>query len=257
MTAGPVVLTVSQGAFPGLADGLRSLSVTVEERPLLTFAPPLDWGPVDRALGNLSGYAALAFTSPRAARAFIARAFIERRGESGPAPRRRGEALPPVWGGGPGTAAALAPLAASVRGAPEEEIGRIGAAAALAAAMLGAGVAGPVLFPCGEIRREELPTRLRHEGVEVDEVVCYRAVLADEAAAREAAERAAILVVASPSVADLLARVARSEDRPRMLAVGPTTAAAARASGWPPAAVAGQPDVEALLAGVRSLLAAG
>jgi uroporphyrinogen-III synthase len=81
-------------------------------------------------------------------------------------------------------------------------------------------------------------------------------VLAGEAAARAAAERAAILVVASPSVADLLARVARSGARPRMLAVGPTTAAAARASGWPPAAVADRPDVEALLAGVRSLLAA-
>jgi uroporphyrinogen-III synthase len=42
-----------------------------------------------------------------------------------------------------------------------------------------------------------------------------------------------------------------------MLAVGPTTAAAARASGWPPAAVADRPDVEAMLAGVRFLLANG
>jgi uroporphyrinogen-III synthase len=162
-----------------------------------------------------------------------------------------------VWSGGPGTTAALAPLAPAVRGASEEETGRVGAAAALAAAMLAAGVAGPVLFPCGEIRRDELPTRLRHENIEVDEVVCYRAVLAAEDVARAAAERAAILVVASPSVADLLARVARSGARPRMLAVGPTTAAAARASGWPPAAVADRPDVEALLAGVRSLLAPG
>ena len=124
-------------------------------------------------------------------------------------------------------------------------------------AMIEAGVAGPVLFPCGEIRRDELPTRLRHEGIQVDEVVCYRTVLAGEAAAREAAARAGILVVASPGVADLLARVARSGARPRMLAVGPTTAAAARASGWPPAAVAARPDVEALLDGVRFLLAAG
>jgi uroporphyrinogen-III synthase len=112
-----------------------------------------------------------------------------------------------------------------------------------------------VLYPCGEIRRDELPTRLRHEGIEVDEVVCYRAVLADEEMARAAAERAAILVVASPRVADLLARVSPAGARPRMLAVGPTTAAAARASGWPPAAVAARPDIEALLSGVRSLLA--
>jgi len=251
VTTGVVVLTVSPGAFPGLADGLRSLPVVVEELPLLTFAPPVDWAPMDRALRDLSRYDALAFTSPRAATA-----FIERLGEIGRRSSRRGDVFPPVWSGGPGTAAALATLAPTVHGASEEETGRIGAAAALAAAMLQAGVGGPVLFPCGEIRRDELPTRLRHEGIEVDEVVCYRSVLADEAAARAAAERAAILVVASPSVADLLARVVRSGDRPRMLAVGPTTAAAARASGWPPAAVAARPDVEALLAGVRSLLAA-
>jgi uroporphyrinogen-III synthase len=251
VTPGPVVLTVSPGAFPGLAEGLRELPAIVEELPLLTFAPPMDWGPVDRALRALSRYDALAFTSPRAVTAFIGR-----HAELGRGLDRREEALPPVWSGGRGTTAALAPLAAAVHGASEDETGRVGAAAALAAAILESGVAGPVLFPCGEIRRDELPTRLRHEGIEVDEVVCYRAVLAGEAAARAAAERAAILVVASPGVADLLARVARSGARPRMLAVGPTTAAAARASGWPPAAVAARPDVEALLAGVRSLLAA-
>jgi uroporphyrinogen-III synthase len=246
-----VVLTVSPGAFPGLAERLRKLPARVEERPLLTFAPPVDWAPMDRALGDLSRYDALAFTSPRAATAFIERYGDARRGTG-----RRGDALPPLWSGGSGTAAALAPLAAAIHGPSEDEAGRLGAAAALAAAMLGAGVAGPVLFPCGEIRRDELPTRLRHGGVAVEEVVCYRSVLANEAAARAAAEEAAILVVASPSVADLLARVSPTGARPRMLAVGPTTAAAARASGWPPAAVATRPDVEAKLAGVRTLLAA-
>ncbi len=93
---------------------------------------------------------------------------------------------------------------------PRRRAGGSGAAAALAAAMLEAGVAGPVLFPCGEIRRDELPTRLRHEGIEVDEVVCYRSVLADEAAARAAARaRRRSWWWRVPSVADLLARAAR------------------------------------------------
>jgi uroporphyrinogen-III synthase len=250
VTAGPVVLTVSPGAFPGLAEELHRLHIPVEELPLLTFAPPLDWDPVDAALGHLSRYDAIAFTSPRAAAAFIAR-YHEVGREAG----RQGETLPAVWSGGPGTAGVLAPLLVPVSSAPEAETGRLGAAAALAAAMLDAGIAGPVLFPCGEIRREELPTRLRHEGIEVEEVVCYRSVLANEAAARAAVERAAILVVASPSVAELLASASGPGGRPRLLAVGPTTAAAARAAGWPPAAVASRPDVEALLACVRSLLA--
>jgi uroporphyrinogen-III synthase len=249
--SGPVVLTVSSGAFPGLAARLRDLPVMVEEVPLLTFAPPADWSHLDRALGDLSRYDALAFTSPRAVTT-----FIERRDQLGRGSRQGGDMpIPPVWSGGPGTAASLAPLGVKVHGASDDEVGRLGAAVALAAAMLRAGIGGPVLFPCGEIRREELPARLRHEGIEVDEVVCYRPVLADEAAARAAAERAAILVVASPTVANLLARVAHPDARPRLLVVGPTTAAAARASGWPPSAVAARPDVEALLAGVRSLLA--
>ena len=104
------------------------------------------------------------------------------------------------------------------------------------------------------IRREELTVRLRHQSIEVEEIVCYRSVLAGEAAARSAAERAGILIVASPTVADLLARACPPGVRPALLAVGPTTAAAARTSGWNPDAIAARPTVEALVTGVRSLL---
>jgi uroporphyrinogen-III synthase len=246
VTAGPVVLTAAAGSFPGLADRLRELPVTVEEIPLLTFAPPLDWAALDRAVRDLPRYAAVAFTSPRAAAAFVQRADAAARG-----------GLPPVWAGGRGTAAALAPLEVEVRTAPEEAVGRMGAAVALAVAMLDAGLAGPVLFPCGELRREELPARLRQEGVEVEEVVCYRSVVAGDDVARRAVKRAAVLVVASPSVAELLARVSAPSPRPPLLAIGPTTAAAARAAGWAPSAVAARPDAESLLDEVRAMLAAG
>lgn len=245
MSRGIVVLTSSPGAFPGLTDALRNLAVTVEEHPLLSFAPPLDWAPLDQAIREIDRFRALAVTSPRAAAAFAGRWR-----EAGQA----GARLPPMWCAGRSTAAALDGLKGEIHLPSEEAAGGLGAAAALAAAMLKAGAMGPVLFPCGELRRDELPTRLRHESVEVEEVICYRTVLADESAARAAAQQAEILVVASPGVAGLLARVASPEARPRMLAVGPTTAAAARASGWQPAAVAAQPDVPALLAGVRSLL---
>jgi uroporphyrinogen-III synthase len=241
-----VVITASSGTLPGLPEALRQVPVPVEEHPLMTFAPPLDWQPLDRALEDLSRFDAIAFTSPRAARAFAERR--RERGESG--------ALPPIWAAGGGTVAALAGLVSEAHTPPAKSVGERGAATALAAAMVEAGVRGPVLFACGEIRRDELTARLRHEGIEVEEIVCYRSVLAGETAARSAAERAAILIVASPTVADLLARACPSGARPALLAVGPTTAASARASGWNPDAIAERPTVEALVAGVRSLLSA-
>jgi uroporphyrinogen-III synthase len=86
-------------------------------------------------------------------------------------------------------------------------------------------------------------------------VVCYRSVLADESQARKAAARGTVLVVASPSVADLLARACPSTTRPELLAVGPITAASARAAGWSPAAVAEAPTVRALSSAILGLLA--
>lgn len=239
--AGRVVITTSAGSFPGLVEEIRALPAPVEERPLMSFAPPPDWGPVDRALAELGRFEAVAVTSPRAARALAERAGQVTGG-------------PPVWTAGPGTGTALGRRLGPVRTPDPALVGSLGAAAALSRAMLEAGVRGPVLFPCGELRRDELPARLRAAGVDVTEVVCYRSLLAGETEARNAAERATVLVVASPSVADLLARACPPDGRPALLAVGPTTAAAARAAGWPPDAVARRPAVEALVTGVRYLL---
>jgi uroporphyrinogen-III synthase len=246
--AGTVVITASAGAFPGLADGLRALPMAVEECPLMTFAPPLDWAPADAALARLPEYGAVAFTSPRSALALMERV--------------RGLDAPPdppasVWAAGTGTAQALGSAFGPVRGPDERTVGTHGAARALAEAMVADGVRGPVLFPCGDLRRDELPARLRDDGLDVVEIMVYRSVLAGETDARRAAERAQVLVVASPSVADLLARVCPPGARPPLVAVGPTTAAAARASGWPPAGVAARPSADALVAAVRAVLAKG
>jgi uroporphyrinogen-III synthase len=213
----------------------------------MSFGPPTDWGPLDRALDRLESYAALAFTSPRAAAA-VANRLAGRRQKPGPN-------LPQVWAAGGATESALEGLLGPARTPSEAEVALCGAAEALARAMLEAGTQGPVLFPCGNSRRDELPDRLRSRGLRVDEVVCYRSVLASEAAAQSAADGSTVLVVASPSVADLLVRACPPHARPDLVAVGPTTAAAARASGWSPAAVADRPSVEALAVAVRGLLA--
>jgi len=243
-----VLVTASAGAFPGLAEALRAIPVAVEEVPLMTFAPPLDWEPVDTAVRELGSYAAVAFTSPRSARA-----FAERVTALGGASV---EAATEIWAAGAGTAQALGDTLGAVHRPDERAVGQRGAAGALAAALLATGMRGPVLFPCGDIRRDELPARLRDDGIPVEEVVCYRSVLAAETEARPALQRAQIVIVASPSVADLLARTCPAGVRPALLAVGPTTAAAARASGWPPAGVAARPTAEALAASVRAMLLA-
>jgi uroporphyrinogen-III synthase len=246
---GTVVVTASAGTFPGLLAALHAIPVAVEEHPLMSFAPPLDWRPVDAALDQLSRYDAVAFTSPRSARAFVDRVV-----GSGKRELLQSPAGPAIWAAGAGTAVPLGELSMPLHTPDGRLTGSLGAAGALARAMLEAGIGGPVLFPCGEIRRDELPARLRDDGVEVEELVCYRSVLAGEGEARLAAQRGQVVVVASPSVADLLARSCPSGSRPALLAVGPTTAAAARASGWPPAGVAARPTAEALAAGVRTLL---
>jgi uroporphyrinogen-III synthase len=244
-----VLVTASTGTFPGLVEALRAIPVGVEEVPLMTFAPPLDWAPVDAAVRTLGRYTAVAFTSPRSARAFADRVTAL----GGPGTGTVTEA----WAAGAGTAQAVGDVFGTVRRPDEREVGERGAAEALAAALLAAGRGGPVLFPCGDIRRDELPARLRDDGIEVEEVVCYRSVLAGETEARRAAQRAQIVIVASPSVAGLLARACPAGVRPALLAVGPTTAAAARASGWPPAGVAARPTAEALAGGVRAIMLAG
>jgi uroporphyrinogen-III synthase len=243
-----VLVTASAGTFPGLAEALRAIPVGVEEVPLMTFAPPLDWRPVDEAVRDLGRYAAVAFTSPRSAHAFAERVAV-----LGGAP-----AVTETWAAGAGTAHALGGAFGEVHRPDEREVGKRGAAAALASALaealLAAGTRGPVLFPCGDIRRDELRSRLRDDGIAVEEVVCYRSVLAGESEARRAIQRVQIVVVASPSVAGLLSRACPPGVRPALLAVGPTTAAVARSSGWPPAGVAKRPTTEALVAGVRALV---
>lgn len=246
-----VVIAASAGTFAGLAEALQSVRASVESIPLLTFAPPEDWEPVDLALRRWSEYEAIVFTSPRSAHAVRGRA--ETNGITlHPMAARH---TPQIWAAGPGTARELGSGFGPIRQPGERLAGEHGAAVALAVEMNGAGLRGPVLFPCGDLHRDELTRRLREQGITVDEVVCYRTVLAGADEARRAAARAQVLVVASPSVAGLLARSCSESGRPALVAVGPSTAEAARMHGWPPARVAARPAVEAIAAELRELLA--
>jgi uroporphyrinogen-III synthase len=123
--------------------------------------------------------------------------------------------------------------------------------------MLAARVRGAVLFPCGELRRDALPRLLGGAGCRVDEVLCYRTVLPAPELARAAVGRAQLAVVGSPSVAELLAGAVPVGERPLLVAVGPTTGAAAEAAGWIPDATSERPAVDAIAGTCLTLLHAG
>jgi len=224
-----VVLTTANGSFSGLEQLLRDRGFEVTACPLLTFGEPADWSPVDALLRGWDNVPVVALTSPRAACALLDRA---RRLEVSLAPG------PALWAGGPATKAALGDRLGPVRTAGEVEVG----GRALGHAMIEAGIPDRVVFACGEPHLDDFPSLLRASGVAVDEVTCYRSVLATTATAGEALGGAAVVVVGSPRVAALLARVRPPESAVHLVAVGPTTGDAARESGWAPSAVADEPS---------------
>ena len=171
---------------------------------------------------------AVAFTSPRSARAFAGADGGARRPSPVGDRRRLGGGR--GHGAGAGRRARPGPAAGRARGR------RAGRGARRSRRRCSRpDVGGPVLFPCGDIRRDELPARLARRGHRGRRGRLLSVGARGRDGGPAAAERAQIVVVASPSVADLLARACPAGVRPALLAVGPTTAAAARASGWPPA----------------------
>ena len=232
-----IVMTGARGAFAAAHAPLDRMGLHWVDAPLLSFEPPEDWRDFDAALARLGDYGAAAFTSPRAAVAFVERARLH-------ALRPTGAEF---WAGGEMTAAPIRELGVDVRLPAVRPSANVGLAASLANGMLAADVRGPVLFPCGSLHLDELPARLRAARYHVDEVICYRSVVADDEMVRDAIALGDVLVVTSPSVARRIAALRPTADPPLLVAVGPSTAAAADAHGWAPDAILDQPSADSLV----------
>jgi len=234
-----VVVTRPREQAAELLDALAAVGASVVALPTIEILPPVDWGPVDRALDRLADYQWVTCTSVNGARALSRR--LAQRGR-----RLDGVRVAAV---GEATAEALRQAGMPVAFVPPEH-----RAEALAAALPGAEGAR-VLVVRGDQGQNVLAQRLRARGATVDEVVAYRTVAADPAVmVKTLPAEIHWIVLASGSAARSLAALPpaawRRVQAAEIACIGPETAAAARAAGFRVTAVAVEPSAAALVAAI-------
>ena len=240
-----VVTRASHQADP-LAELLRQRGATPVVAPAIAVVPPLDGGqPLDDALLRLEQFSWVAFSSPNAVAATLARA--DRRGV------RRGFARIRVAAVGPSTAARVqAELDRPANLVPDQHDG-----AGLAAAFADPGPFDSCFVPQSAGARTDLVDGLRARGWNVTAVSAYRTVtptLSDHLIADVAAADAVIF--ASPSAVN--GHLSQTDGVPvtgKVVCIGRTTAAACAEADVPVAAIAPRPSDEGLVEAVAAALA--
>ncbi len=196
-----------------------------------------------RLASPLDRYAGWIFTSPRAAEAF-GRAFSAT--EPGDAAQRAARARKKVFAVGPRTAAALRSLGYE----PEGE--EAGSAEQLARHILKQRACGPLLFLCGDRRRDALPAILREAGICTEEIVAYRTRLRTLRAWPSNAKPDWIVFFSPSGLEAMLQSPGLSMEGLSIAAIGSVTAQAIRARGFEVRAVAEEPTPEALAQALRA-----
>ncbi|MCB9591484.1 MAG: uroporphyrinogen-III C-methyltransferase [Sandaracinaceae bacterium] len=237
-----------------LARRLREEGAEAVLAPAIGIADPEDMEPLRAAVREM-GYAWVVFTSANGVDRFFRE--VARQGKDG---RALGGAR--VCAIGPATQEALRSHGIEADVVPDEYKGEGAAEAVLSAG----DVTGlRVLLPRAEVAREALPDLLRDAGAEVDVVPAYRTVgaTADAAIAiRDAVHRRTVdvLTFTSPStvreVANALGEHADAVATGFTVAcIGPITADAAKARGWPVHVVPKDYTSEGLVEALREAFA--
>ncbi|MBI2788639.1 MAG: uroporphyrinogen-III synthase [Elusimicrobia bacterium] len=211
--------------------------------PLIKTVAPKSWSALDRAIKNLRRYDAVAFTSANAVDFFFLRCRKILAGKKPVSPR----VLAAV---GRATAKALAVHGWACTVVPED------ARSEGLAKVLRVPRGSRVLIPRAERGLDTLPRSLRKNGARVTVATAYRTVPDPEglrSLRRALALGADAVTFASPSAA-VLAVPDLKLSLAAAVAIGPTTAAALRAKGVVPAAVAARPDPESLARAVVEAL---
>ena len=241
MPAPRVVLTRTAEDNAALAAPLAAAGITVIDYPCLALAPVLP-SLVDLvATAGLGPFGALAFTSPRAVAGFLDQpAVCQHVGLWSDA-----ALLAAV---GPGTAQALVERGKTVGLVADPPTG-----AGLARALgerLAPGTA--VLVPAGDRLRPETLDALTEAGLVAVPLTVYAHQAVSPAPLPPPAPD--VVVCASPSAARTFVRANPDLAGLRFVAIGPTTASALTDLGARQVTVARQPDAEALIAAVRSIV---
>jgi len=214
--------------------------------PLIVFRPPRDWTPVDQALGRLSDYDGLIFTSVNAVRFFFLR-MNERSMQQTSLQKTHCFAV------GPATAEELLQRGLPVQALPEQF-----RAEGLAGLLENVHPKGRrFLFPRALGGRDVLPASLRQMGAVVDLVVVYETCMAVENRQRLqellAARSLDYATFTSSSTVDAFAAFASSGGadvswrQVRAACIGEVTAASARAHGFSQLVVAQRATVDGLV----------
>lgn len=240
-----IVVPVTAGRR-ALADRLRALGAQVTERAFIEIAPTEDPEALRAAAERWceGEYDWLAVTSRNALTALAAAATDADRDLAEPMPARRLAVV------GDATARASAAMGLSVALRPS---GQQSAAGLVAEFPEGS---GRVLTPVGNLAGDALMRGLTRKGWTVDAVEAYRTVdgpgMGDDDVDHVAAGAFDAVVLTSGSVARrFAAQCPRVAQGVRLVAIGATTASAARKAGCEVATVAAKPDYEGVVDAVR------
>jgi uroporphyrinogen III methyltransferase/synthase len=241
-----IVLTRAREQAGEFARLLAAYGAEPITAPTIALVPPPSWDPLDQAIGRLSGYAWLIFTSVNGVAPFMERLKLARKDV-------RALAHVQIGAIGPRTAEELARYGLTADVVPSEF-----QAEGMVAAMSQHDLRGArILIPRAEVAREMLPEQLRMKGATVDVVPVYRTVVPEAGLSRlkQQIQAGAIDVVtftSSSTVSNFVELIGGREEARRMAGkttiacIGPITARTAEEHGLPVTIMPGENTVPAL-----------
>lgn len=241
-----IVITRSAAQSEALARELSARGAIPVVLPLVAFADPEDFGPLDAAMAGIERFDWMIFTSAQAVRAVVKRGEELKRGLIRSDSKLRIACVGPV-----------SAEAARQAGFAVEYIAETHTGAALAEE-LGSRLQGmKILLPRSDRANPDLPPALKRYGAQVTEVIAYRTLRpagADQKNLGQIAEGAADAVLFfSPSAVQHFAELFGNEqlralqDKLAITAVGPVTANALRGAGVRRIVLAGHTTAPAVL----------